>query len=118
MKYVQYNNNSTTKIINKILDINKKSDDFTSRYSEAEILKSEKLYGYGYQSLYNFDLVNNIINNATFLNKPRNILEDIKDKSTGSIFIEVKINTGTRLYRKSLGRPDNNFIDVKNMFMN
>ena len=42
-------------------------------------------------------------------------LEDIqKFERTGPIFIEVKINTGTI---ESLGRPDNNFIDVKKKFM-
>ena len=94
MKYVQYNdnNNSTTKIINKILDINKESDDFTNRYSEAEILKSEKLYGYGYQSPCNFDLVDNIINNTTFLNKPKNILEIGCGLGGNCIELQKKLN--------------------------
>jgi phosphonopyruvate decarboxylase len=67
--------------------------------------------GCGYTNSY-------LVNNEKELLK---LLEDIKEPKNcstglnGPIFIEVKINTGTI---ESLGRPDNNFIDVKNQFMN
>jgi phosphoethanolamine N-methyltransferase len=94
MKFIQYNdnNNSTTKIINKILDINKESDDFTNRYTEVEILKSEKLYGYGYQSLGGFKFLNDIINNIIFLNKPQKILEIGCGLGGNCIELQKKLN--------------------------
>jgi phosphonopyruvate decarboxylase len=61
--------------------------------------------GCGYANSY-------LVNNEKELIK---LLEHIqKFEGTGPVFIEVKINTGTI---ESLGRPDNNFINVKKEFM-
>jgi cytidyltransferase-like protein len=71
MRFIDYDfdNLSTTKIINKIKEDNK--TDFNERYTREEILKSEKLYGPGYQSpccssildeiLVNYENFNNIL---------------------------------------------------------
>jgi phosphonopyruvate decarboxylase len=76
----------------------------TTNYCNTNFVEIAK--GCGYTNSY-------LVNNEKELIK---LLQDIKESNgpNGPTFIEVKINTG-RI--KSLGRPDNNFINVKNMFM-
>ena len=66
MKYISYDdsNLSTTKIVDKILDISKiKKHD---RYTKKEILKSEKFYGTGYQSPNIADIFEKILRCLSF----------------------------------------------------
>ncbi len=65
MEFINYNNNeSTTKIIKKIKEY--KSNDYDIRYTKENILKSEKLYGKGWQTISGEKILENIIQNNNY----------------------------------------------------
>tara|TARA_Y100000389_G_scaffold24325_3_gene21021 strand:- start:7478 stop:8581 length:1104 start_codon:yes stop_codon:yes gene_type:complete len=66
MEFIPYNNTniSTSSIINKINNI--KDTDYETRYTRENILKSEKLYGKGYQSPLGSILFDKVLPNINF----------------------------------------------------